>query len=251
MTKIPLSDIVLDTNIYPREKIDQKRVGIFAANIRDGLSFDPIEVQPHPEQAGKYRILDGMHRWSAYKATGVTQLEVIVKDLDEIDPLLYAASRAIGPRQLSEEETRNTARRVFQNNPRLTSSEIGQAIGRSRRTVDSYIADLRAAVQMDLDLKLFRMTRLGIPQKRIAQRLGVSQQTISSHLPKMAELPFMVNSDLKRGFTVAQVAEKYDWPQVLVWSLAFKRPPGQPSSMQTGGIFRTNQLLMKFARALS
>ena len=62
MNKIALSDIILDETIYPREKIDQKRVGIFAENIRDGLRFDPIEVQPHPEKEGKYRILDGVHR---------------------------------------------------------------------------------------------------------------------------------------------------------------------------------------------
>jgi len=34
----------------------------------------------------------------------------------------------------------------------------------------------------------------------------VSQQTISYHLPKMPELANLVNSDLSKGFTVAQVA---------------------------------------------
>ena len=27
-------------------------------NIRDGFKFDPIEVQPHPDKPGKYRLLD-------------------------------------------------------------------------------------------------------------------------------------------------------------------------------------------------
>lgn len=72
--------------------------------------------------------------------------EVIVKYLEGIDPLIYAAAKAIGPRQLTEEETRTTARHAFQNNPGLTSSETGKAIGRSRRTVDSYITDLRKAI---------------------------------------------------------------------------------------------------------
>ena len=102
MTKIPLSEIILDETIYPREKIDRRRVALFAENIRDGFSFDPIEVQSHPDKAGKFRILDGVHRWSAYKATGVTDPEVIIKNLDGVDPLLYAASRAIGPMQLTE-----------------------------------------------------------------------------------------------------------------------------------------------------
>jgi len=101
-TKIAISDIVLDESIYPRDRIDQKRVGIFAANIRDGFTFDPIEVEAVPGRPGKYRILDGAHRWSAYKATGVTEVDVIIKDLASFDPLLYAAKKAIGPRQLTE-----------------------------------------------------------------------------------------------------------------------------------------------------
>jgi DNA-binding CsgD family transcriptional regulator len=145
--------------------------------------------------------------------------EVIIKHLDGIDPLLYAAVKPIGPWQLSEEETRTTARHAFQNNSGLTSSETGKAIGRSRRTVDSYIADLRKAIQMDLDLKIFRMTRLGIPEARIAKRLGFWRQTISDHLPKMAALLNPVNSDLRRGFTVSRVAEKHGWTELMLVGL--------------------------------
>lgn len=232
-TRIPISDIILDEEIYPRDGVDQRRVSIFAENIRDGFKFDPIEVQAHHDVTAKYRILDGVHRWSAYKATGVTETEVIIKNIDGVDPLLYAAKKAIGPRQLTEEETRKTARRAFQSNPSLTSSEIGKAIGRSRQAVDSYIADLRAAAQMDLDLKIFRMNRLGIPQDRIAMRLDALQRTISNHLAKMPELANMLNTDLSRGFAVSQVAEKHaypvgledrtgGWTEPMVWSIALK-----------------------------
>ena len=221
-TTIPISDIILDEDIYPRARIDQKRVGIFAENMRDGFKFDPIQVQAHPDVTGKYRILDGVHRWRAYKATGVTEPEVIIKNLDGVDPLLYAAKKAIGPQQLTEEEARKTARRAFQNNPSLTSSEIGKAIGRSRQAVDSYIADLRAATQMELDLKIFRMNQLKIPQERIAKRLGQARETIRNHLAKMATLPNQPNADLSRGFTVAQVAEKHGWTEPMVWSLSLE-----------------------------
>ena len=222
ITKIPISSIILDEDIYPRKGIDHKRVGIFAENIRDGVKFDPIEVEPVPDQPGRYRLLDGAHRWSAYKATGVTEVDAVIKNLDGIDPLLYAAKKAIGPRQLTEDEARETARRAYNKNPALTPAEIGKAIGRARRTVDLYIADLRAAIQMDMDLTIFRMKRLGIPQERIAQRLGLQQKTISNHLEKMATLPNVLNADLSRGFTVSQVAEKHGWTEPMVWSLALE-----------------------------
>jgi len=201
----------------------QKRVGIFAENIRDGFKFDPIEVQPDPERPGKYRLLDGVHRWNVFKAVGVAETHaIIIKDLEGTDPLLYAAKKAIGPRQLTEDETRDTARRAYKKNTGLRSADIGKAIGRARRTVDSYIADLKAATQLDIDLKIYRMNRLGIPQDRMANRLGLIRTSLHYHLSKMATLPNSTNTDLSRGFTVSQVAEKHNWTEPMVWSLALE-----------------------------
>ena len=78
--------------------------------------------------------------------------------------------------------------------------------------MDNYIADLRAVIQMDLNLKVFRMARLGIPQQRSVKRLGVPQANISRYLSKMPKLAKWINSDLNQGFTVPQVAEKHGWP---------------------------------------
>lgn len=194
---VPMSQIVLDETIYPRSGLYPKRVSIFAENMRDGFKIDPIEVQVHPEDDSIYRILDGAHRFSAYKQIGTGDIPVHIIALDSVDPLLYAAQKAIGPLQLTEDEARMTARRVYEKDPRVASVEIGRAIGRSRRTVDAYIADLRAAIQVRSDLKIYQMWRLGIPQERIALCLGLPQQTISDHLPKMAVLPNPVNTDLK------------------------------------------------------
>jgi len=221
-TRIPISSIVLDEDIYPRKGIDHRRAGIFAENIRDGFKFEPIEVEPDPDKPGRYRLLDGAHRWDAYRSTGLTEAEAVIKNLDGTDPLLYAAKKAIGPRQLTEDEARDTARRAYNKNPALTSSDIGKAIGRARRTVDSYIADLRAATRLGIELKIFRMNSLGIPQDRIAKRLGLVRTSLHYHLSKMAKLPNSTNTDLSQGFTVSQVAEKHGWTEPMVWSLALK-----------------------------
>jgi hypothetical protein len=75
---------------------------------------------------------------------------------------------------------------------------------------------------MGRDIKIFRMNRLGMPQDRIAKKMGVNQASIHNHLLKMATLPNLINADLSRGFTVAQVAEKHGWPDPMVWSLALE-----------------------------
>ena len=76
---------------------------------------------------------------SVYKTTGVTEVEVVIKTLDGNDPLLYAAKKAIGPRQLTEDETRETARRAYTRNSSLSSAAIGKSIGCSRQAVGVYI----------------------------------------------------------------------------------------------------------------
>jgi hypothetical protein len=62
----------------------------------------------------------------------------------------------------------------------------------------------------------------------MAHRLGVLQQTISLHLQEMPELAKLVNTDLSKGFTVPQVAEKHGWPEPLVWSLALENKDDLP-----------------------
>jgi len=45
---------------------------------------------------------------------GVAKTDAImIKDLEVIDPLLYAAKKAIRPKQLTEYEARDTARRAY------------------------------------------------------------------------------------------------------------------------------------------
>ena len=85
--------------------------------------------------------------------------------------------------------------------------------------VNIYISDLRAAVNAGLDLKLFLMNRLGIPQERISARLNIPQKTVFNHLAKKEIFPKWLNSDLEKGFTVSQVAEKHGIPENLIWSL--------------------------------
>jgi len=238
-TLIPISSIILDEDIYPRKGIDHRRVGIFSENLRDGFKFDPIEVEAVPGTPIRYRLLDGTHRWTTYKSTGITEVKAIIKNLNGSDPLLYAAKKAIGPRQLSEDEARNTARRAYTKNPCLSSTDIGQAIGRSRQTVDSYIADLRAATQMGMDIKIFRMNRLGIPQDRMAKRLGLVRTSINYHLTKMLTLANLTNADLSRGFPVAQVAQKHGWTDPMVWSLALEDKDDRDRFKELGWGLRT------------
>ena len=68
------------------------------------------------------------------------------------------------------------------------------------------------------------MSRLGIPQKRISSRLGELREIIQYHLSDMLMLANPINSDIEKGFTVSQTAEKHGWPEILV---GFFKPDGK------------------------
>ncbi|MBN2373844.1 hypothetical protein JXL19_08660 [bacterium] len=55
-------------------------------------------------------------------------------------------------------------------------------------------------------------------------------------MPELANPP---NSDLSKGFTVAQVAERHGWPQPLVWSLALEGKEDLDRSKQLNRGLRT------------
>ena len=74
--KIPITQIILDAKIYSKSGIYPKRVSMFAENMRDGFKIDPIEVQIHPDDDNKYRILDGAHRLNAYNEIGATEIPI-------------------------------------------------------------------------------------------------------------------------------------------------------------------------------
>ncbi|MDA3833926.1 MAG: hypothetical protein PF495_11065 [Spirochaetales bacterium] len=59
-TRLPISSIILDEDIYPRKGIDHRRVGIFAENIRDGFKFEPVEVELVPDKSADTACLMGL-----------------------------------------------------------------------------------------------------------------------------------------------------------------------------------------------
>ncbi|MBU0463567.1 MAG: hypothetical protein KKD21_12065 [Proteobacteria bacterium] len=51
-------------------------------------------------------------------------------------------------------------------------------------------------------------------------------------------MAFPLNSDLSKGFTIPQVAQKHGWPEPMVWSQAMNKYAKQSIS----GLSRTNYL---------
>ncbi|KPA15390.1 transcriptional regulator, ParBC family [Candidatus Magnetomorum sp. HK-1] len=220
--QVNLNQLVIDESIYPRNDINIKRVELFAENLRDGFRFDAIEVETHPDDKDKYRILDGAHRFKAHRAAGYTEMSVNIQKLDGYNALLYSASKAIGPQQLTEEEARETARHAYSDDTTLKPVDIGKAIGRSRRTVDSYIANLKTVNELELEVNFIRMKRLGLPIDRIVKRLNTPKRTLHNKNSILTELLEPIMNDISKGFAVPQIADKYSFTEPMIWSIVLE-----------------------------
>jgi len=95
-----------------------------------------------------------------------------------------------------------------------------------------------------VDLKIFRLNLLGIPQDRIAKRLGIPQRTLSDHLAEMPALAFPLNSDLSKGFTIPKIAQKHGWPEPMVWSQALNKKDDQTRFKELNWGIRTWDLMI-------
>ena len=207
--KVKLELVYHDPTIYPRKRgVDPRRVERYAACMRDGDNFDIIEVEPVD---GKYRLLDGLHRLKAMQEIGIDEADVRIVNLAGKNPLLYAARQNRFGKDLTDDDAADVARRVFQETPTVTNREIALAIGRSETAVSGYLSDLRARHEQAQDLKIFKMGLLGIPQERIAQRLGITQFVVHDHLLKTSELKNAINELVTKGFAINTIAEKLSW----------------------------------------
>ena len=74
MAKVAISKIVIDEAIYPRSSVSEFNVNRLIAAIKTGVKLPPITVE-----AKTYRLVDGRHRYEAYKKEGLKTIEVIEK----------------------------------------------------------------------------------------------------------------------------------------------------------------------------
>lgn len=167
-----LSEIIVDNTIYPRAAFDPETVSRYRETLEAGATLPPLVVMPDG------RLLDGRHRYEAYKQAGVEEVEVIVEETDDPDFRSVELNLRHG-RPLTREELQQAARRWYGTRAVI---EIAAILGVTRQTVQNWVSDLaaeREEAREDIREKALEMRAEGKTQEEVAERLGVPQQTIS------------------------------------------------------------------------
>lgn len=169
---INLSEIIIDENIYPRKNVDLETISRYYELIESGETLPPLTVMPDG------RLLDGRHRYKAYKQAGVEEVEVIIEDPEDPDARAVVLNLKHG-RQMTREELRLAARRWYGKKP---VTEIAKILGVTRQTVQNWVADLAEKRQNEKETireKALEMRAEGKTQEEVAETLGIDRTTVS------------------------------------------------------------------------
>ena len=81
--EVNIADLTWSTFIYPREGNNEKTVKAYIEALTIGAKFPPIKIQRvfnYPQENEKIQsklILDGIHRWLAFKECGFKKIAAV------------------------------------------------------------------------------------------------------------------------------------------------------------------------------
>ena len=195
MMEVNIADLTWSPFIYPRGGRSQETVNAYIEALRAGATFPPIKVQRvfnYPEDNKKTEailILDGIHRWSAFKECGYKTIAAIEwkkgpidYETNQIHLLLESAKCNLthGDR-LSPKDKKGIARDIATSDPECawTEEALAQRLGVIQQTVNTWISDIRARQKAGRNVVIIRLSRLGWAQEQIAEVVGVSRGRIT------------------------------------------------------------------------
>jgi len=240
-----------DEKIYPREKKSEKTVDTYCEALNAGAEFPPIEIQRvtnYPDKEGEtFIILDGFHRWEAYKRNKAAEIgikewipEAIDYKQSQIILLLEAAERNSrhGDR-LAENDKKRTARRIAEADRKkiYTEEQIAEKLSVSRRTVSDWISDIRSRQNADRNSKIICLSRLARTQEEIADAVGTTQGRVAQIINN-GEFA-KINNFLEQGRDMAWIAEHYNIDIPLAWALRLEGKTDQERFQELGWGLRT------------
>ena len=181
-TTISVSDVVFREDLYPRIEHDPRLVQKYSEDLE---VLPPIEVNQHHE------LIDGWHRWTAYRKIGAETIPVIITQTkSDVEFLSLAIERnAKHGQQLTNTDKRKMAIRLFNSGAGVSDkSYLAKILSVSQKTIDRYLKETEDRIKVDRDAKIFGMYLSGHTQQEIADAVGVDKATVNRRLEECCNL---------------------------------------------------------------
>jgi transposase len=176
--KVDINKIKFLDESYPRESLDSETVNAYRMNL-DNLP--PIVLTKD------LFLVDGYHRLTAHKMSNKLDIEAeeILLDIKEADVFTESIKRnAFHGKPFTMSEKRKAARRLFESDHK-TVDDLVPLLGVEKSTIYEWVNDIRQAQNTERDKKILDLYLACYTQEEIAEKIKVSQKTVSNRLQDM------------------------------------------------------------------
>ncbi len=206
-------DLMQGGKYQPRTRMDESALMELAASIKSQGVMQPILVRPINTQNGsisKYEIIAGERRYRASKLAGLTEVPVLVKDVDDQAAAAMALIENIQREDLNPLEEAQGIQRLI-NDFSFTHEQAAQAVGRSRSAVTNLLRLLNLAKSVqtmlmagDIDMGHAR----ALLAVDAATQIQLANQIIAKRLSVRETEKLVAQSDHKTGEKKVKITEK-------------------------------------------
>ena len=142
--KIKVEDIV-PSKYQPRREFDEEAMQALVVSIKDKGVLQPLIVRKNGD---KFELIAGERRWRASKIAGLSEVPVIIKDLNDKEVLEVALVENLLRENLSAIEEAEGFKRLMDEFSH-TQEILSQIVGKSR----SHIANMLRLLNLPLDVQ--------------------------------------------------------------------------------------------------
>ena len=127
----------------PRKVFRQEDLEELTASIRDKGVLQPILVRTHPGEEGVWQIIAGERRWRASQAARLTEVPIVVHEMDDVEVFEVAIVENVQRADLNPLEEAE-AYRVLMERFGRTQDAVAGVVGKSR----SHVANTMRLLQL-------------------------------------------------------------------------------------------------------
>jgi ParB family chromosome partitioning protein len=127
----------------PRKIFTQEQLDELTASIRDKGVLQPILVRTHPKEEGVWQIIAGERRWRASQAARLTEVPIVVHEMDDVEVYEVAIIENVQRADLNPLEEADAYRMLMERFGR-TQDQVAGIVGKSR----SHVANTLRLLQL-------------------------------------------------------------------------------------------------------
>ncbi len=128
---LPIEEVIPNRD-QPRKQFDEEALADLSASIAQHGVLQPLLVRPMPD--GSYQLVAGERRWRASRMAGLTEVPVVIRDMNEQEAAELALIENLQREDLNPVEEALGYRTLMESYG-LTQEQTAQAVNKSRPAV--------------------------------------------------------------------------------------------------------------------